>query len=68
MYSAFSVIGLGFLGLSANWLVGAAYLGTLSLMYGARVSAEEEMMAGRFGDAYRQYMQTTGRLLPRRRT
>jgi protein-S-isoprenylcysteine O-methyltransferase Ste14 len=65
MYSAFFVIGFGFLLLSANWLIGVLYLGTLILMYVARVSAEEKMMTDRFGDAYRQYMKKTGRLFPR---
>ena len=65
MYTSFFIIGFGFLFLSANWLIGVIYIGTLSLMYVARVSAEEEMMLERFGDSYRQYMKTTGRLLPR---
>lgn len=65
MYTSFFIIGIGFLFLSANWLIGVSYLGTLLLMYTARVSAEEKMMMERFGDSYRQYMKTTGRLLPR---
>ncbi len=65
MYSAFFILGLGFLLLSANWLVGLLYLGSLVLMYGMRVSREEEMMVSRFGETYRQYMQKTGRILPR---
>jgi protein-S-isoprenylcysteine O-methyltransferase Ste14 len=65
MYSAFFTIGLGFLLLSANWLIGVIYLGTLEAMYLARVSREEEMMISRFGEAYKLYMQRTGRILPR---
>lgn len=65
MYTGFFIIGIGFLLLSANWLVGLLYLGSLLVMYLARVRAEEEMMIGRFGDEYRRYMQRTGRLLPR---
>jgi protein-S-isoprenylcysteine O-methyltransferase Ste14 len=65
MYSAFFIIGLGFSLLSANWLVALLYLGTLLPMYLLRVSAEEQMMIGRFGGAYRQYMAVTGRLIPR---
>jgi protein-S-isoprenylcysteine O-methyltransferase Ste14 len=64
-YSAFFTIGLGFLLLSANWLIGVIYLGTLEAMYVARVSREEEMLVGRFGEAYKLYMQRTGRILPR---
>ncbi len=65
MYSAFYLIGLGLFLLSANWLVALVYLGALTLMYAARVGLEEAMMLGRFGEAYRRYMETTGRLLPR---
>jgi len=65
MYTAFFVIGFGFLFLSANLLVGVIYLGPLLLMYLSRFSAEEQMMIERFGERYRQYMKETGRILPR---
>jgi protein-S-isoprenylcysteine O-methyltransferase Ste14 len=64
MYTAFFVIGFGFLFLSANWFISIFYLGTLTMMYAARVSAEEKMMLDRFGDSYHEYMKKTGRLLP----
>jgi protein-S-isoprenylcysteine O-methyltransferase Ste14 len=65
MYSGFFMIGAGLSALSGNWRVALLYLGTLLPMYLLRVSAEEHMMIGRFGDAYRQYMAVTGRLCPR---
>lgn len=65
MYSAFFLVGIGFLLLSANAFIGITYLGTLLWMVLARVSLEEKMMLDRFGDSYRRYMQTTGRLFPR---
>jgi protein-S-isoprenylcysteine O-methyltransferase Ste14 len=65
MYTAFFVIGFGFLFLSANALVGVVYLGPLLWMYLSRFSAEEQMMIERFGERYRQYMKETGRILPR---
>jgi protein-S-isoprenylcysteine O-methyltransferase Ste14 len=65
MYSAFFVIGVGLLLLSANGFIGITYLGILLLMVLARVSLEEKMMVERFGDAYRQYIEKTGRLFPR---
>lgn len=65
MYTAFFLIGFGFLFLSANWLVGLLYLGTLTAMYCARITVEEKMMRDRFGDRYCDYMHQTGRLLPR---
>lgn len=65
MYSAFYLIGLGFLLLSANGLPAGIYLVTLTVMVAARVKAEEQMMLERFGESYREYMHKTGRLLPR---
>ena len=65
MYSAFFLLGIGFALLSANWLVAIVYLGPLLTMYLERVGLEEQMMVDRFGEAYREYMKHTGRLLPR---
>jgi protein-S-isoprenylcysteine O-methyltransferase Ste14 len=65
MYSAFFVLGLGLLLLSANWLIGVSHLAAVTWMYRARVASEEALMSEHFGDTYRQYMATTGRLLPR---
>lgn len=65
MYSAFFIIGIGLSLLSANWLVGSLYLGSVWVMYQARVAREEQMMLERFGEPYRQYMKRTGRLWPR---
>lgn len=65
MYSTFFVGALGILLLSANWFIGVAHLGAVTWMYLARVDSEESMMIEHFGDVYRQYMSTSGRLLPR---
>ena len=65
MYTAFLIIGVGFLLLSANLLVGLVYLVPLIVMVVLRVGPEEQMMLERFGDTYRDYMRHTGRLLPR---
>jgi protein-S-isoprenylcysteine O-methyltransferase Ste14 len=65
MYSAFFILGIGFVLLSANWLVGEIYLVPLLVMYVARVSLEEKMMIDRFGEPYRQYMKWTGWLWSR---
>jgi protein-S-isoprenylcysteine O-methyltransferase Ste14 len=67
MYLAFFVFGVGLLLLPANWLIGAANLAAITWMYVIRAPSEEQMMIEHFGDAYRQYMQSTGRLLPRLR-
>jgi len=65
MYTAFTVITLGFLALSANWLLSLLYFGTLAVMVAARLPAEEKMMLSRFGDEYLVYMNKSGRLLPK---
>ncbi len=50
-----------------NWIAGPAFLVTFLPMYLRRVSHEEQMMIGRFGDEYRSYAGRTGRLFPRLR-
>jgi protein-S-isoprenylcysteine O-methyltransferase Ste14/vancomycin permeability regulator SanA len=59
------LMGLGLLILSANWLVGGAFLGSLALLCLVRIPADEKIMAERFGEAYRRYAADTDRLLPR---
>lgn len=48
-----------------NWLVGFAGLATFPFIYFYRIPREEQMMLDRFGDAYREYLGRTGRVLPR---
>ena len=65
MYSVFFIFCFAQLVISANALVGMIGLSTLSYFYLRRVHDEEAMMIEQFGDAYRQYMGRTGRLVPR---
>ncbi len=67
MYSAILLVGMGVSLLSANWLVAVTYLGIFSVIILVRIPSEEEMMLEQFGDAYREYKQKTGCLLPRLR-
>ena len=53
--------------LLANWLAGWGALATFLLLYAVRTPREERMMAEYFGQDYRDYMRSTGRLLPRLR-
>ena len=48
-----------------NWLVGVFGVVAWALFYFDRVPREEEMLTEEFGDEYREYMHTTGRLFPR---
>lgn len=49
----------------ANWLAGWSALAAFLPLYVMRAPREERMMVDAFGDAYRDYMKRTGRLLPR---
>ncbi len=64
MYSAIigSMIALALV--SANWLVILLCALRIALL-NARISREEAMMLSRFGDQYRDYIERTGRLVPR---
>lgn len=65
MYTAFMLSGLGFLFLSANWLIAGIYVVAVVAMIAPRIAAEEAMMVERFGELYQQYIARTGRFLPR---
>ena len=56
------MIALGLI--SANWLIILLCAFRIAVLY-ARIGNEEAMMISRFGDQYRAYMRTTGRLVPR---
>ena len=65
MYSAFLLILGATLLITANWLVGVAWLSSTGLSAIERIRFEETVMQERFGGAYLKYKQRTGRLLPR---
>jgi protein-S-isoprenylcysteine O-methyltransferase Ste14 len=65
MYAAGLLANASVLLLSANWLVGGGWLVLYGWQFAARIPLEEDLMVHRFGEAYRQYMRRTGRLLPR---
>ena len=64
MYTAFTLLSIGFLLATANWFVGLTGLAAYALVMTVRTPREEEMMLGRFGDEYRAYRARTGRYLP----
>lgn len=63
MYTTIFVWGLAFFLLSANWIIGMAFLGT-NIVAAARADKEEAALTEEFGDQYHAYMQRTGRFLP----
>lgn len=48
-----------------NWVAGAGMLATFLPLYLTRVPREEAMMLAHFGERYRSYMASTGRIVPR---
>ncbi len=54
--------------ITANYLLGSMIFIPMVTLVAERLGREEQMMIDQFGDAYRQYMQRTGRLLPRLRS
>jgi protein-S-isoprenylcysteine O-methyltransferase Ste14 len=68
MYTAFVLLWLGYLLLSANWFIGLSGIAAFLLTMVVRNPHEERMMIDRFGLEYVNYMKTTGRYVPLRRT
>jgi protein-S-isoprenylcysteine O-methyltransferase Ste14 len=65
VYAAGMSFFIGTSAASANWVVATLLLGSFTLLYAQRIPQEEKMMLDHFGEEYRQYMQVTGRLIPR---
>jgi protein-S-isoprenylcysteine O-methyltransferase Ste14 len=65
IYTAFLLILGATLLISANWLIGLAWIGMTVLEVVSRIGFEENLMLEYFGDQYRVYMKKTGRLLPK---
>jgi len=65
IYTAFVLILGSTLLISANWLIGLAWLSMTLLEILSRIHFEESVMLEYFGDQYREYMNCTGRLLPK---
>lgn len=64
MYGSLFLIHIGMALLTANGAVASVFLPSICLFYILRVSREEKMMLEQFGEAYREYMNRTGRLFP----
>jgi protein-S-isoprenylcysteine O-methyltransferase Ste14 len=63
-YVAMALITLGGALIAANWFVLASGAVVFTLL-AVRSRVEEEQLAARFGNAYREYKKRTGRFLPR---
>jgi protein-S-isoprenylcysteine O-methyltransferase Ste14 len=65
-YVSMALVTLGSALLAANWFIFLSGVVVFSLL-AIRSRVEEEQLAARFGDAYREYRKRTGRFLPRLR-
>ena len=65
MYSAHFLWAIAQVLLLHNYIAGTSFLVTFFPFYFHRVGREEEMMAEEFGDEYREYMKSTGRIIPK---
>jgi protein-S-isoprenylcysteine O-methyltransferase Ste14 len=65
MYTAFYLLHVAALLLTANWFIGVTWIAGLTATILLRVSREEAMLLARFGEAYGSYAENTGRFLPR---
>jgi protein-S-isoprenylcysteine O-methyltransferase Ste14 len=65
MYAAHLLWGVAQAMMLHNWIGGLSLIVFLVPQYLLRVGEEEEMMLGEYGQAYRDYMHRTGRILPR---
>ncbi|MCX8126407.1 MAG: isoprenylcysteine carboxylmethyltransferase family protein [Dehalococcoidia bacterium] len=64
MYTAFFLLHIGALLMTANWFIGGTWTAGLLLVLIFRVRREEEMLLRYFGDQYRKYMARTPRFIP----
>lgn len=65
MYASMWLWGVAQALLLQNWIAGWASLVLFLPLYVLRVPREEQMMLEQFGEAYRVYMNRTGRVIPR---
>ena len=66
MYAAIFLFAIAQCFLLQNWLAGWGGFVSFAMLYLFRVSREEKMMCEFFGEPYRNYMERTGRLVPKR--
>lgn len=65
MYASALLWGLAQILLVTNWIAGLAPFVSFLVLFLFRVKHEEKMMLDQFGDAYKSYMKTTSRIIPR---
>ena len=56
---------VGFFLTSTNWIVGLMALLGVHILYLLRVEKEETLLTMEFGEEYRNYIRSSGRLVPK---
>ena len=64
MYSAFWLWAIAQVLLLPNWFAGFAGILGFGILYIGRIEQEEKLMLDTFGDEYRDYMNSTARIVP----
>jgi protein-S-isoprenylcysteine O-methyltransferase Ste14 len=64
MYSSFILFAVAQALLLQNWIAGPIGLVAIGILFFLRVPREEQMMIETFGEAYRDYMRRTARVVP----
>jgi len=64
MYTTFFIISLSFVLITANGFIAIMFL-LFGVFLPSIIQTEEQTLLEKFGDEYREYMQRTGRFLPR---
>lgn len=65
IYLAFLLMQISLLFLTSNWFIGLCGIAIIVAVIAIRIPEEERLLAGRFGDEYRNYQKRTGALLPK---
>ena len=64
IYLAFLMMQISVLLLTSNWFIGFCGIAIIVSVIAIRIPEEEKLLIEQFGDEYRDYMKTTGTLLP----
>jgi len=65
MYTAFFLLHIGVLLMTANWFIGGTWMLGLVAIIALRVRREEKMLLSQFGHDYLAYMEQTPRFIPK---
>ena len=65
MYTFFYILAISTALISANVCVGLFGIIAWTILYTVRVGEEEDMLLEQFGEEYKEYMERTGRLVPK---